>query len=66
MRKKLRRSIAGMLALLMVFSGFQTNTFQVFAEGTDTVEKTYTMSDLTQTEAWDVTSEDISGYKEEN
>ncbi len=61
MRKRLRKSIAGILALLMVFTNFQLTGFQVKAEETGTEEKTYTMAQMgNPVMAWDVTAEDIS------
>ena len=62
MRKRLRKSIAGIMALLMVLSNFQLTGLTAKAEGNDTEEKTYTMKQLgTPAQAWNVTATDISG-----
>lgn len=61
MRKRLRKSIAGIMALLMVLSNFQLTGLTAKAEGNDTEEKTYTMEQLgTPTQTWDVTATDNS------
>ena len=61
MRKRLRKGLAGLMALLMVVTNFQLNDFQVNAEEATTEEKTYTMAEMgAPTMAWDVTAEDIA------
>lgn len=48
MRKRLRKSIAGILALLMVVGSFQLNGLQVKAEEPTTEDLTYTMEQMEQ------------------
>ncbi len=67
MRKRLRKSIAGILALLMVVTNFQLNGLQVKAEEVTTEDKTYTMAEMDQAnellqgqKAWGVETENLS------
>ncbi|MBP3352887.1 MAG: hypothetical protein J6L65_10840, partial [Lachnospiraceae bacterium] len=66
MRKRLRKSIAGILALLMVVGSFQLNGLQVKAEEPTTEDLTFTMEELgNPTETGGVTVNDLTEGKQE-
>jgi len=61
MRKRLRKSIAGIMALLMVLTNFQLTGLTAKAEESSTEDKTYTMAELGKyDQSWGVTVTDSS------
>ena len=59
MGKRIRKCMAGILALLMMLGSLNTTSMEAKAANIETV--TYSMADIVQTDSWETTAEDISG-----